>query len=212
MQKKSNDRVVLAITYHPKLPSISKIILKHWRTLIKDPISKRIFQKPPMLAFKQPPNLGRILCRAKLPKNNHPKRKILGLKKCLKPCNICLYVYNSKDFNSTQTGRTYQMKGAFNCNTLGVVYLLTCLKCKKQYVGQTGRKFSDRVKEHLYCIQKQKEAMGEHFCLKNHSSSDLMAQIIEKVMPNTPQYRLEREEMWIRLLETRVPFGLNKMD
>ena len=39
-----------------------------------------------------------------------------------------------------------------------------------------------------------------------------MAQIIEKVMPNTPQYRLEREEMWIRLLETRVPFGLNKMD
>ena len=54
--------------------------------------------------------------------------------------------------------------------------------------------------------------MGEHFCLKNHSNSDLMAQIIEKVMPNTPQYRLEREEMWIRLLETRVPFGLNKMD
>ena len=64
----------------------------------------------------------------------------------------------------------------------------------------------------MYCIQKQKEAIGEHFCSKNHSNSDLRAQIIEKVMPNTPQFRLEREEMWIRLLETRVPYGLNKID
>jgi hypothetical protein len=31
-------------------------------------------------------------------------------------------------------------------------------------------------------------------------------------MPNTPQDRLDREEMWIRLLETKSPYGLNKND
>ena len=66
---------------------------------------------------------------------------------------------------------------------------------------------------HIYSIQKKNvTAVGEHFCSKNHCTSDLRAQIIEKVMPNTPQVRLEREEMWIRLMETKLPYGLNKVD
>jgi hypothetical protein len=69
-------------------------------------------------------------------------------------------MYSIQD-NLTQTKQD-QMKGAFNSNTVGVVYLLSCLKCDKQYIGQTGRKFGDRLKEHLYCLRKQKETMGEH--------------------------------------------------
>jgi hypothetical protein len=41
---------------------------------------------------------------------------------------------------------------------------------------------------------------------------DLQAQIIGNMMPNIPQVRLEREEMWIRMLETKVPYGLSKYD
>jgi hypothetical protein len=84
----------------------------------------------------------------------------MGLKKCYKPCAVGPYIFNSKEFDSYQTGSKYQLKAAFNCNTVRVVYLLSCLKCNKQYVGQTGRKFGDRLKEHLYYIQKQKETMG----------------------------------------------------
>ena len=51
------DRVVLAIRYHPKLPSISKIIQKHWNTLVRDYELKKVFPNPPMVTFKQPPNL-----------------------------------------------------------------------------------------------------------------------------------------------------------
>jgi hypothetical protein len=32
----SNERIVLALTYKPKLPSVPKILKKHWRTLTKD--------------------------------------------------------------------------------------------------------------------------------------------------------------------------------
>ena len=35
-------------------------------------------------------------------------------------------------------------KGAFNCNSKKVVYLLTCQTCKKQYVGSTITMFMER--------------------------------------------------------------------
>jgi hypothetical protein len=36
--------------------------------------------------------------------------------------------------------------------------------------------------------------------------------MVGKVMPNKPPVRLEREKMWIRMLKTMVPCGLNKND
>ena len=210
--KKENDRVILSIKYHPKLPSVSKILVKHWKTMTRDLELKDTFPKPPMVAYKQPPNLKSVLCRAKLPNGKNTKRRILGMKRCLKPCEMCPYILNSKEFFSTQTNEKFDVKGSFNCNTEGVVYLITCTKCNKQYVGQTGRKIVDRLKEHLYYIRKKKEATGCHFSAEGHSNSDLRVQIIEKVVPNTSNMRLEREDLWIRTLATKRPNGLNKND
>jgi hypothetical protein len=42
VERKSTDRVVLAVTSHPKLPSLSKIIKKHWRTMIKTQLQKKL--------------------------------------------------------------------------------------------------------------------------------------------------------------------------
>jgi hypothetical protein len=214
--KKKNDRVVLAVKYHPKLPSISKIIVKHWITLTRDTEAKDNFPKPPMVAYKQPPNLKNMLCRARLPKEKDKekttKRIEPGLKRCFKPCNCCPYVITSNEFFSTHTNEKFKVTGSFNCNTEGVIYLITCTKCNVQYVGQTGRKFADRINEHLYYIRKKKEATGTHFSTDNHTNSDMRVQIVEKVMPNTVNMRLERESMWIHKLATKRPHGLNKSD
>ena len=211
--KKKTDRVVLALTYHPKLPSISNIIKKHWRTMSKDPKAQEMFPQPPMIAFKQSPNLKRKLCQAKLPpKKVHQKRHLLGTKPCNKPCSICPYVLHSKEFFSTHTKEKFKMTGTFTCSTKGIIYLTTCSKCQQQYVGQTGRRLSDRIKEHLNCICLQKEATGIHYNTTGHNSSHFQVQIIEKVSPNTPNYRLEREDMWIKRLSTKTPHGLNKQD
>jgi hypothetical protein len=210
--KKKTDRVILAVKYHPKLPSVSKIIVKHWKTMTRDLDAKDAFPKPPMVAYRQPPNLRSVLCRARLPNQKNTKRNVLGVQRCYKPCKICPYILNSKEFFSTHTNEKFQIKGRYNCNTEGVIYLITCTKCNKQYVGQTGRKVVERVKEHLYYIEKQKEATGTHFSSHNHSNSDLRIQVVEKVIPNTVNMRLEREEMWIRKLATKRPNGLNKND
>ena len=78
--KKQNDRVTCALTFNPKLPSISKVLQKHWKTMTADKKRLKIFPKPPMVAFRQPPNLKSMLCRAKLPSDKKQKRILLGMK------------------------------------------------------------------------------------------------------------------------------------
>ena len=45
-----------------------------------------MFPKPPMVAFRQPPNIKALLCKAKLPSKRRfkPKRVIPGMKQCKK--------------------------------------------------------------------------------------------------------------------------------
>jgi hypothetical protein len=54
--------------------------------------------------------------------------------------------------------------------------------------------------------------MGVHFSLPNHKHTDFNTQVIEKVIPNAANYRLEREEFWIKTLGAKTPLGLNKQD
>ena len=53
----------------------------------------------------------------------------------------------------TFTGRTatvtnasgdVRLKGRFDCTAAGVVYVITCQRCYKMYIGETGRRLSDR--------------------------------------------------------------------
>ena len=165
-----------------------------------------------MTAFRQPSNLKALLCKAKLqiPRRFPPKRIILGMKKCLKgPIDIHIEDENQKTFSSSNTKECFCLKGDFNCKTNGVIYLITCEKCKIQYVGQSGRSFHDRIREHMYSIVKNENAIGIHFNSKAHNHLDMKVTVIEKVFPNTPQYRLEREDFWIKTLNTKKPKGLN---
>ena len=172
----------------------------------------KIYPEPPMIAYKQTPNLKNVLCRAKLPSNKHPKRRLCGMKACHKPCNVCPYICTTKTFTSNHTKQTFNLNGLFTCATSGVINLTTCLKCNKQYIGQTGRKFGQRMMEHLNNIYHKKETLGTHYNLPNHKHTDFTTHVIEKVCPNTINHRLEREEFWIKTIGTKTPLGLNKQD
>ena len=180
--------------------------------MTKDPTMLKIFKKPPMVAFKQPPNLRSTLIRAKLPNLKKTKRKLTGIKPCNEPCSVCPYINHSKTFSSFVTKETFEMKDTYNCSTKGIIYLTSCTNCGKQYVGQSGRKLKERMKEHLNNMYHKKEVTGIHYSLPGHSHWNFKVQVIEKVTPNTPNYRLEREDYWIKKLATKTPLGLNKND
>ena len=103
------------------------------------------------------------------------------------------------------------MNGEFGCKTTSVIYLATCEKCHKQYVGQTGRRYYDRVMDHLRYIKAGKHALGEHY--KNSKcdpNKDLKFQVIERVYPNDDHMRLHREKFWIDKLDVMEPNGFNR--
>ena len=57
VKQANNDRTVFVVTYDPRLPSISKIVNKHYRTMIQDPHQKEVLNKHFLIAYKRPKNI-----------------------------------------------------------------------------------------------------------------------------------------------------------
>ena len=55
-EKKKSSRIPFVITYHPALPSVSNILNRAWRIMIKNEHMKKVFKEPPMVAYRQPKN------------------------------------------------------------------------------------------------------------------------------------------------------------
>ena len=64
----------------------------------------------------------------------------------------------------------------------------------------------------MYSIVKNEKTIGTHFNSKGHDHLDMRVTVVEKVIPNTNNYRLEREDWWIKTLKTKTPKGLNIND
>ena len=95
------------------------------------------------------------------------------------------------------------------------MYLLTCKICLKKYVGQTIGEFRFRWNNYKdnYRIAEGGEAhmqsyLFDHFKTEGHTGflHDVEISLIDKTDPSKP---LEREQFWMRKLNTLVPNGLN---
>ena len=103
------------------------------------------------------------------------------MKKCLN-CNVCPYINCSSVLKSSSGTCHVNIDSPVDCNARNIVYLIECLKCRKQYIGQTGRSLKERISEHLGYIQNSKitEPTGAHFNLPGHNISMLRASVIQK--------------------------------
>jgi hypothetical protein len=59
-------------------------------------------------------------------------------------CNSMLLTYYLTDNNYDNNG----------------IYQLNCLDCPKKYIGQTGRTFKTRYKEHIHAVRNNRSDMG----------------------------------------------------
>ena len=214
--KESNKRPVFAVSYDPRLPSITSLQAKHWRTMVgQDSYLAEVFPDPPLTAFKRQKNLKDYLVRAKVPKlpSIYPKRHIKGMKKCgTQLCTACPYVREGKSIKIGE--KTWNINNKLDCNSYNVVYILICKKekCKeKYYIGETKNMIRFRLSQHRgYIVNKKlNTATGEHFNLPGHSVSDLSMTILEQVKKNDTSYRREREKYHINKFNT-FHKGINK--
>ena len=67
-------------------------------------------------------------------------------------------------FICTVTGKSYFIRGQLNCESINVIYLITCSKCLEYYVG-SAVKFKTRFRVHISDIKNKKERCGSarHF-------------------------------------------------
>ena len=205
VQKKKNERITFSLTYYPHLPPISSILNRHWKSLTSDPYFSKIYPKPPMVAFKKLPNLKQQLIHTKIPQiqSRSQRRMKKGLKKCLKPrCQVCPYLIENQTAKSRNSNSESNLDTTVNCDSTHVVYLISCNKCRAQYIGETERSLRKRISEHLSYIDHGREATGGHFNSKGHNKSDVRVQVLEKV--------LEKEKYWIQEFSSRHGPGLNK--
>ena len=147
-----------------------------------------------------------------------PKLKSLQnvTKTCRHPrCATCRTHLNcSSTFKSNYplNKTTYAIRHQFSCQSKNIVYLISCTKCKKQYVGSTTLQLNTRINHHRSCVFNKKSTyIHKHFDLPNHNVTHLQVQPIDTSSPlNSSLQDLRKvEEFWIATLRTKNPYGLN---
>ena len=214
-QRKEGDRerVPFVITYSHALPDVHKIVRKRLSILHRSERMKAVFPKPSIIAYKRGSNICDSLVHRKTSKAvSLDKTVTTGSMRCKKGCSVCPLVIESKVVTSINEDRTFEIKSAIDCETDNVVYAIHCGKCESVvYVGETDRRLKDRAIEHRSNIKTGKEVpVALHFNQVGHRLKDMYVYGIERVSIKNSIYRREREKLWIKLLKTEMPDGLNK--
>lgn len=151
-------------------------------------------------AYRRNKNLSDFLVKAKLPSlplnrtERHPEYF----------CNVD-YIRNQKD------GTLFHIPRRFSPRTTNCIYVIFCLKCKKQYIGETKNDIMTRMWQHKYNIQNQKEThtpLVSHFI--QHGWTSLRISAIQDNPSWTDLERRKTERRWIYSLNTVEPIGLNQ--
>jgi hypothetical protein len=215
-------RTPLIMTYNPFTEYIGRTVHKLWPLLYITTNGKEAFNNRPIIAYRHNKNLTEHLVRAKLATERDPSG--IGGKTIINPippchfsnCKICDNLPPQRWFRSTHTGIKYPIKIKATCVTRNVIYLITCNKCNKQYVGETKRTFRTRIHEHFRDITRSRDSpVARHFHLLGHSTENVTFAIIE-VRPNDPDdeksttSRRTKEHYWIHQLRTMAPVGINQ--
>ena len=85
-EKTIDNHIPLVQTYHPTIVSTNKSVIKEWKLYSYINSAKHLFCNSPVCAYRQRPNLKRMLI-----KSNHSRiPTLVGNSKCMKPrCQVC---------------------------------------------------------------------------------------------------------------------------
>ena len=113
---------------------------------------------------------------------------------------LCKTLKESNQFTSTFTGLQYKMRRHLTCKSRYTVYLITCLRCTKQYTGSSTDPLHVRHCGHRAEIRERNTELGRHFvrCGEEHIS----IQIIDCVKYGEEEALRYLEGVWQNRLAT----------
>ena len=204
-ERNNQDVITFVCTYNPSLPNIGKIINQYWG-LFKISTSESV-RRLYIVAYKRPTNVHDMLVHSKISK----PRSDSNFTKCYRRrCIHCSTINDSNLFTSTTTSTVHKINNDLSCTSTDVIYLITCKKCKAQYVRQTHQKCANHMNSHKYDIAHFPDTLtnvSDHFNSHGHSIQDFSFIPIDKVSNNWK--RLLKETTWMHVLGTISPKGMN---
>ena len=109
--------------------------------------------------------------------------------------------------------RSIKILDHFTCTSANVICCITCTYWNKLYIGETGRRLSDRFREHLRDVERNdKDApkpLAIHFNLPNHSEQH-MAVCGLSLHLGSLESRKTLEQNFIFQIGTLNPHGINE--
>ena len=175
------------MTFHPALNELRGIVEK-LHAMDASEEHKEAFKEQPLVVFRRAPNLKDTLVRAKLPRSQ------TGVTSCFKcgkvRCQVCSFMLEGSSFKCNVSGREYYIDSNITCDSSGVVCLLGCNVCGKQYVGSTFPSFSARFTNYKSATKMfsggllvPQAELFRHFTKAGHHGflEDISFQIIDRV-------------------------------
>ena len=177
------------------------LLTSHSAEDFSDPAKERTLEgifDLPLVSYRRSKNLRDILADTKPACNcksgnqgTQPGTHPCGSSSCCKTCAIV------KNLTEVITGgNTYPICGHFCCQSVSVIYLITCTVCTAAYVGETGCSLRDRLNGERHAVKEKEDTpVGLHFQGK-HS---VRVSVLASASNDTTKRRL-MERAWIEQL------------
>lgn len=193
---------------------IRELMQKYWYLLMGDPRVSKHLKNYPEITFRRSQSIKDRIVHSHYDPSPISTSSNRGTRPCHK-CDFCRYIHATRTI-ALPNGRLYAPKFAVTCQSVGIVYLMTC-GCNAFYVGKAKRPFFHRIRDHvsLVCKKRMETPISRHMGLF-HKFDDTMMRFValEYVPPgerggNYDQILLQREAKWISNLDALKAPGLN---
>ena len=161
------------------LPTLKKLLI---RAEVKPTVEQEFDM---LLRFEKSPENTTHVTAGSLPTLTETRKPMIT--PCNNPkCNTCTHLNCSPFFVSSTTKQRYPIRYQATCTSSNIVYLITCTKCKKQYVGLTTKQLNTRINHHRSNIFQNKTIyLCINFNFPDHNIKNLSVQVIDKTHKNT---------------------------
>ena len=196
---------------HPR--AFTNALTHNWTLIEND-----TFPQKPMIAYRRNKTIANSLVRARLPGEAPPTtdripHKLPHIVRTVTPCNhsqckTCPILLQRNVQASRSNSIRYRIPEPMTCKSACLVYCIECMKCGKQYIGQTSKTLRLRIRHHRAAAREHREwPIYRHFRGRGHDfERDFRVIPLERCRAED---LLTRERHFIELFKTTLPHGLN---
>ena len=171
-----NTKLRLITNYNANNQDLRAIVKKYEGLLL---MTRKSAIKPEdiQVTYSRSPNIKDMIIKTEIFRQYTPKQS----QPCYKPkWKTCLQMDTTQTITN-RTNHSYPIRGNFNCQSTNIVYVLKCMICGIQYVGESSNTMNTRCRGHVSTIRTSKDhPVALQYRSYNHTTEDFSITIIDK--------------------------------